>query len=266
MSKSSQFHSIILSPNHSLKIIPSFTQSLILSLKIDILHEDSEILVVNKPSGIPTQPDKNGTVSLLEILSENRPNLYLIHRLDQRVSGIVIFAKTEQSASQLSKDFNSTINNRKANVVEVQNLHDVEIKYRNITKKYRVIVSNKPSESEAKLTHWLLKDTKKNLSKAFENEVQHSQKSELLYKVIQSSERYHLLEIELLTGRFHQIRTQLSAIGSPILGDLKYGYKRSSPDGSIFLQSYHLSLNHPITKQATNFEIEMPVLWKNFGF
>jgi 23S rRNA pseudouridine1911/1915/1917 synthase len=180
----------------------------------------------------------------LEILSENRPNLYLIHRLDQRVSGIVIFAKTEQSASQLSKDFQN----------------------RNITKKYRAIVANKPSESEAKLTHWLMKDTKKNLSKAFEKEIKNSQKSELIYKVIQSSERYHLLEIELLTGRFHQIRSQLSAIGSPILGDLKYGYKRSSPDGSIFLQSYHLSLNHPMTKQAFQLEIEMPVLWKNYGF
>jgi 23S rRNA pseudouridine1911/1915/1917 synthase len=213
-------------------------------LKIDILHEDPEILVVNKPSGIPTQPDKKGTPSLLEILSENRPILYLIHRLDQRVSGIVIFAKTEQSASQLSKDFQT----------------------RNITKKYRAIVANKPSESEAKLTHWLLKDTKKNLSKAFEKEVKNSQKSELNYQIIQSSERYHLLDIELLTGRFHQIRSQLSAIGSPILGDLKYGYKRSSPDSSIFLQSYHLSLNHPITKQALQFEIEMPVLWKNYGF
>jgi 23S rRNA pseudouridine1911/1915/1917 synthase len=213
-------------------------------LKIDILHEDPEILVVNKPSGIPTQPDKNGTPSLLEILSENCPNLYLIHRLDQRVSGIVIFAKTEQSASQLSKDFQT----------------------RNITKRYRLIVANKPSESEVKLTHWLVKDTKKNLSKAFEKEVKNSQKSELIYKVIQSSERYYLLEIELLTGRFHQIRSQLSAIGSPILGDLKYGYKRSSPDGSIFLQSYHLSLNHPITKQALQFEIEMPEIWEKYGF
>jgi 23S rRNA pseudouridine1911/1915/1917 synthase len=213
-------------------------------LKIEILHEDPEILVVNKPSGIPTQPDKNGTPSLLEILSENRPNLYLIHRLDQRVYGIVVFAKTEQSASQLSKDFQS----------------------RNITKKYRAIVANKPAESESKLTHWLLKDAKKSLSKAFEKEVKNSLKSELLYKVIQSSERYHLLEIELLTGRFHQIRSQLSAIGSPILGDLKYGYKRNSADGSIFLQSYQLSLSHPITKQALQFEIEMPELWGKYGF
>jgi 23S rRNA pseudouridine1911/1915/1917 synthase len=213
-------------------------------MNIPILHEDPEILVVNKPSGIPTQPDKNGTPSLLEILSENRPNLYLIHRLDQRVSGIVIFAKTEESASQLSKEFQS----------------------RNITKKYRAIVANKPAESEAKLTHWLLKDAKKNLSKAFEKEVKNSQKSELNYQIIQSSERYHLLEIELFTGRFHQIRSQLSAIGSPLLGDLKYGYKRSSPDSSIFLQSYHLSLNHPTTKKTFQFEIEMPVLWRKYGF
>jgi 23S rRNA pseudouridine1911/1915/1917 synthase len=209
-----------------------------------IIFEDSEILVVNKSSGIPTQPDKNDNPSLLEILSQERSNIYLIHRLDQRVSGLVIFAKTEHSAKQLSRDFQN----------------------RNITKKYKAVVANKPVEADAKLTHWLLKDAKKNLSKAFTKEVKGSHKSELIYKVIQSSERYYLLEIKLLTGRFHQIRSQLSAIGSPILGDLKYGFKRSSPDGSIFLQSYQLSLNHPTTKKALSFEIEMPELWKKHGF
>lgn len=209
-----------------------------------IIFEDTEIIVVNKLSGIPTQADKNNIPSLLEILSQDHPTLYLIHRLDQRVSGLVIFAKTEHSAKQLNKDFQT----------------------RNVTKKYRAIVANKPTVNDAKLTHWLLKDTKKSLSKTFENEVKNSQKSELIYKVLQSSERYHLLDIELLTGRFHQIRSQLSAIGSPILGDLKYGYKRSSPDGSIFLQSYHLSINHPATKKAIQFEIEMPELWEKYGF
>ena len=209
-----------------------------------IIFEDSEIIVVNKSSGIPTQPDKNNTPSLLELLTQERPNLYLLHRLDQRVSGLVIFAKTELSAKQLNKDFQT----------------------RNITKRYRAITANKPAENEAKLTHWLLKDSKKNLSKAFVKEVENSQKSELIYKVIQSSERYHLFEIELLTGRFHQIRSQFSAIGIPILGDLKYGYKRSSPDGSIFLQSYHLSLNHPVTKKPIQFEIKMPELWRKYGF
>ena len=209
-----------------------------------IIFEDSEIIVVNKSSGIPTQPDKNNTPSLLEILSQERSYIYLIHRLDQRVSGLVIFAKTEQSAKQLNNDFQT----------------------KNITKKYRAIVANKPPENEERLTHWLLKDAKKNLSKAFENEVKNSQKSELIYKVIESSERYHLLDIELVTGRFHQIRSQLSVIGCPILGDLKYGYKRSSPDGSIFLQSYFLSINHPTTKKAIQFEIEMPELWKKYGF
>jgi 23S rRNA pseudouridine1911/1915/1917 synthase len=213
-------------------------------LKIDILHEDNEILVVNKPAGIPSQPDKNGTPSLLEILSENRPNLFLIHRLDQRVSGLIIFAKTESIAAELSKVFKS----------------------RNITKKYRAIVANKPIQEQGKLTHWLLKDTQKNLSKAFNKEVKNSQKAELAYQLVQSSERYHLLDIELLTGRFHQIRSQLSSIGCPILGDLKYGYKRSLPDGSIFLQSYFLSFNHPKTNQALEFEIEIPELWKKYGF
>ena len=209
-----------------------------------IIFEDSEILVVNKSSGIPSQSDKNNTPSLLEILSQERPNIYLIHRLDQRVSGLIIFAKTEHSAKQLNADFQN----------------------RNITKKYRAIVANKPVESKAKLTHWLLKDAKKNLSKAFEKEAKNKQKSELIYKVVQSSERYYLIEVELLTGRFHQIRSQLSAIGSPILGDLKYGFKRSSPDGSIFLQSYQIQFNHPTTKKATMFELEMPELWKKYGF
>jgi 23S rRNA pseudouridine1911/1915/1917 synthase len=209
-----------------------------------IIFEDLEIIVVNKASGIPTQPDKNNTPSLFEILSQKYPNIYLIHRLDQRVSGLVIFAKSEQSAEQLSKDFQT----------------------KNITKKYRAIVANKPTKNEAKLTHWLLKDAKKNLSKAFNQEVKNSQKSELIYKVIQSSERYYLLDIELLTGRFHQIRSQLSAIDCPILGDLKYGFKRNSPDGSIFLQSYQLSINHPATKEAIQFEIEMPELWGKYGF
>ena len=209
-----------------------------------IIFEDSEILVVNKSSGIPSQPDKNNTPSLLEILSQECPNIYLIHRLDQRVSGLVIFAKTEHSSKQLSKDFQT----------------------RNITKKYRAIVANKPVENETKLTHWLLKDTKRSLSKAFTEQVKDSQKSELIYKVVKSSERYYLLEVELLTGRFHQIRSQLSAIGSPILGDLKYGFKRSSPDGSIFLQSYQIHFNHPTTKKVTMFELEMPELWKKYGF
>lgn len=209
-----------------------------------IIFEDAEIIVVNKSSGIPTQPNKNNTPSLLEILSKERPNLYLIHRLDQRVSGLIIFAKMEQSAKQLNTDF----------------------QLRNVTKKYKAIVANKPAENEAKLTHWLVKDGSKNLSKSFDRGVKNSQKSELIYKIIESSERYHLLDIELLTGRFHQIRSQLSTIGSPILGDLKYGFKRSSPDGSIFLQSYHLSFNHPTTKKATQFEIELPELWSKYGF
>lgn len=209
-----------------------------------IIFEDSEIIVVNKSSGIPTQPDNNNTPSLLEILSRERPHIHLIHRLDQRVSGLVIFAKTEPSAKQLNEDFLT----------------------RNITKRYRAVVASKPLKDEATLTHWLLKDSRKNVSRAVKEGVKNSQKSVLVYKIFKSSERYHLLDIELLTGRFHQIRSQLSTIGSPIVGDLKYGFKRNSPDGSIFLQSYHLSLNHPVTKKAIQYNLEMPELWKKYGF
>lgn len=209
----------------------------------NIIFEDNDIIVVDKPSGISIQPDKNENESLLDILSKNR-TIHLVHRIDQRVSGLVVFAKNKESLAKLNNDFQT----------------------RTVTKIYKAIVANKPPEEADKLIHWLVKDTKKNLSKAFESDVKNGQKAELSYKILQSSEKYHLLEIELMTGRFHQIRSQLAAIGCPIVGDLKYGYKRSSPDGSIFLQSSTLSFNHPRTFELLTFQLEIPELWKKYGF
>lgn len=209
----------------------------------NIIFEDNDIIVVDKPSGISIQPDKNENESLLDILSKNR-TIHLVHRIDQRVSGLVVFAKNKESLAKLNNDFQT----------------------RKVTKIYKAIVANKPPKEADKLIHWLVKDTKKNLSKAFESDVKNGQKAELSYKILQSSEKYHLLEIELMTGRFHQIRSQLAAIGCPIVGDLKYGYKRSSPDGSIFLQSSTLSFNHPRTFELLTFQLEIPELWKKYGF
>lgn len=209
----------------------------------NIIFEDNDIIVVNKSSGMAIQPDKSGKKSLLEQLSESK-EVFLIHRLDQRVSGLVVFAKNKESLAKLNNDFQT----------------------RNVKKKYRAVVANKPPKEADTLIHWLLKDAKRNLSKAFEKEVKNAQKAELSYKTLQSSEKYHLLEIELLTGRFHQIRSQFAALGCPIVGDLKYGYKRSSPDGSIFLQSSILSFNHPRTNEKLTFQLEIPELWRKYGF
>lgn len=209
----------------------------------NIIFEDNDIIVVDKPSGISIQPDKNENESLLDILSKNR-TIHLVHRIDQRVSGLVVFAKKKESLAKLNNDFQT----------------------RKVTKIYKAIVANKPPNETDKLIHWLVKDSKKNLSKAFDKEVKNGQKAELSYKTLQSSEKYHLIEIELMTGRFHQIRSQLAAVGCPIVGDLKYGYKRSSPDGSIFLQSSMLSFNHPRTFEWLTFQLEIPELWRKYGF
>jgi 23S rRNA pseudouridine1911/1915/1917 synthase len=133
-------------------------------------------------------------------------------------------------------------------------------------KKYRAVVANAPKEAEGTLTHWLVKNSEQQKSKVFIKEVAHSKKAVLNYKIVQSSNKYTLLDIHLSTGRFHQIRAQLSAIGSPIVGDVKYGFKRTTPDGSIFLQSYHVSFIHPITKENIAIEIDTPELWKKYGF
>lgn len=207
---------------------------------ISIIYEDDDIAVVHKPSGIASQATKDEKGSLIESLNANwQP----VHRLDQRVSGIILFAKNDKTFAVLSSAF----------------------AYRQVKKYYRAVVANKPTIEENTLTHWLLKDGKNNKAKAFNKEVAHSQTAALHYRLLLSSLKYHLLDVELFTGRFHQIRAQLAAIGSPIVGDVKYGYKRTTPDGSIFLQSYSIAFAHPNTKEAIHFEIEMPELWKKYG-
>lgn len=207
---------------------------------IETIFEDDDLLVVNKPAGLASQSTANDDFSLLD----NLKNVLPVHRLDQRVSGLILFAKTKDVLAILNNDF----------------------KQRNISKQYRAIVAQAPPQPQNTLSHWLLKNATASKSKVFVKEVAHSKKAVLEYQVVQSSLKYHLLEINLLTGRFHQIRAQLAAIGCPIVGDVKYGYKRSSPDGSIFLQSYALSFSHPTTKELLHFKIDMPELWKKYGF
>ncbi|MGZ3930846.1 MAG: RluA family pseudouridine synthase [Bacteroidia bacterium] len=201
-----------------------------------IVFEDNHIIIINKLPSEIVQGDKTGDLPLSEKLKEfikvrdNKPgNVFLgvIHRLDRPVSGLVIFAKTSKGLSRFNELFRE----------------------KDIQKTYWAVVKNKPEKPEAHLTHYLLKNEKTNRSKAFNKPVEHALKAELIYKLLASSDNYHLLEIKLLTGRHHQIRAQLSAIGCPIKGDLKYGFDRSNKDASIHLHSYSIEFQHPIKEE-----------------
>lgn len=195
-----------------------------------VLYEDHEILITEKSFGMSSQEDLTGTESVLSFFSQ----VHVITRLDKRVGGLMILAKNRESA-------------KKYNQLLLENT---------IRKIYHCVVAQRPEKEEAVLTHWLKKEAK---AKVFNKEVKDAKKAVLHYKVVQSSERYHLLEVRIETGRFHQIRVQLSAIGSPIVGDLKYGFKRSSPDGSIFLCCTQIQID------KVSVEIPLPQLWKRYG-
>ncbi len=205
-----------------------------------IIYQDKDILVINKPAGLVSQ----NTQDMAEMLPGfSGKELLPVHRLDQRVSGLILYALNKESLAILNEAF----------------------KNRQVKKQYKAVVSDCPPKTQDTLIHWLLKDANRNKAKAFTTEIKNSKKAELIYTLLKSSDKYHLLNIELFTGRFHQIRAQLSAIGCPIAGDVKYGYKRTISDGSIFLQSSYLSFNHPVTNKALSFSIEMPELWKKYG-
>lgn len=204
--------------------------------KEQIVYEDNHILIINKLPGEIVQGDKTGDMPLSEKLKnyikerDNKPgNVFMgvIHRLDRPVSGLVIFAKTSKGLSRFNE------------MIREKDLH----------KTYWAVVKNKPSKTEDHLIHYLLKNEKLNKSKAHEKPVKDGLKSELIYKFIKSSDTYHLLEIKLLTGRHHQIRAQLSAIGCPIKGDVKYGFDRTNKDGSIHLHAYQLQFMHPVKQE-----------------
>jgi 23S rRNA pseudouridine1911/1915/1917 synthase len=221
--------------------------------KSDILFEDNHLIAINKKAGELVQPDKSGGVSLEETVKlflkekynkEGNVFLGVTHRIDRPVSGLVLMTKSAKALSRIN-----------------QMLQDHKIK-----KKYWAITANKPETDEGTLIHYIRRNEQKNMSSAFKKEVTGSKQAELRYKVIAKSERYFLLEIELITGRHHQIRAQLSAIGCSIKGDLKYGFNRSNPDGSISLHSREISFVHPVTLQ--NLTITAPVpnekLWLHF--
>ena len=203
---------------------------------LQILHEDNHILVVNKRVGDIVQGDKTGDKPLSEIVKEyikdkyNKPGevfLGVVHRLDRPTTGIVVFARTSKALTRLNELFSN----------------------RETQKTYWAIVKNKPSKSEDKLVHYLKRNEKNNTSKAHIKEVPESKLASLDYKIIAELQNYFALEINLHTGRHHQIRAQLAAIGSPIKGDLKYGFDRSNPDGGIHLHARKLVFIHPVSKE-----------------
>lgn len=219
---------------------------------LQIIYEDNHIIVVNKRVGDIVQGDRTGDRPLSDIVKAylkkkyNKPgNVYLgvVHRLDRPTTGIVLFSKTSKALPRLNKMFAE----------------------KSAQKTYWAMVKNCPTTNKDTLVHWLKKNPKNNKSNAHLNEVTGSKKATLHYKTVKKLDQYCLLEIELETGRHHQIRTQLAAIGSPIKGDLKYGFNRSNTDGGIHLHAKTLKISHPVTKELMTFNAPLPKdnLWQN---
>ncbi|WP_299247372.1 RluA family pseudouridine synthase [uncultured Lacinutrix sp.] len=222
-------------------------KSKIISTKdnLQVIYEDNHIIVVNKRAGDIVQGDKTGDKPLSDVVKEyiaekyNKPgNVYLgtVHRLDRPTTGLVIFAKTSKALPRLNKLFVS----------------------KDISKTYWALVKNKPKKDSDTLINWLIKNPKNNKSRAHINEVPDSKKAILHYKTIKTLDNYFLLEVNLETGRHHQIRVQLSTIGSPIKGDLKYGFDRSNKDASISLHARNIQFTHPVSKEELNITAPLP--------
>ena len=218
---------------------------------LEILYEDNHLLVINKPSGLLSQGDQTGEKPLIEYSKDyikkkyNKPGnvfLGLVHRLDRPTSGVIVFARTSKALSRLNEQF----------------------RVRKVSKIYWALVKKDFSPPSNTLVHWIVRNPEKNRSKAYPKEVPLSKKAILHYTIKQKLEHYVLLEVLLETGRHHQIRAQMSALGAPLLGDVKYGARRSISGGEFGLHSRSLELDHPITKEKILFKATPPRqgIWK----
>lgn len=218
-----------------------------------VVYEDNHIIVVNKTASEIVQGDKTGDTPLSEMVKEylkvkyNKPGNVFVgvtHRLDRPVSGVVVFAKTSKALSRLNDMF----------------------RLGEVKKTYWAIVKDRPKELEGELMHWMVRNEKQNKSYAYDKERPNSKKAILRYKLIGHSQNYHLLEVDLQTGRHHQIRCQLAKMGCPIKGDLKYGSPRSNPDGSICLHARRVTFVHPVSKEVIDVTAPLPSgnLWNGF--
>ena len=224
---------------------------------MQVLYEDNHLIIVSKASGEIVQGDKTGDRTLADDVKAYIKEKYakpgevflgVVHRLDRPVSGVVVFARTSKALARLNDMFRQG----------------------QVHKTYWAIVESEKlkveSEEFSLLEHWLTRNERQNKAYAYDHEVPGSKRAALRYRVAGRSDRYTLLEVQLLTGRHHQIRCQLAAMGCPIRGDLKYGARRSNPDGSISLLARRVELVHPVSKQPIAVEAPLPegVLWHSF--
>lgn len=216
---------------------------------MQVLYEDNHVIIVSKSAGEIVQGDKTGDTPLSETVKAYIKEKYqkpgevflgVVHRLDRPVSGVVLFARTSKALARLNEMFRTGA----------------------VQKTYWALVQNLPPQPEATLTHYLVRNEQKNKSFAYATERSGAKKAVLDYCVIAHTDRYHLLEVHLHTGRHHQIRCQLAAIGCPIRGDLKYGAPRSNPDGSISLHAHSLRFEHPVSHQ--NIYVEAPAPFQSY--
>ncbi len=217
---------------------------------LEVLFEDNHFIIINKKSGDIVQGDKTGDQPLSDVVKDyikdkyNKPgNVFLgvVHRLDRPTTGVIVFARTSKALER----FNKMLRDKK------------------VHKTYWAVVKNKPKKANDTLIGFLKKNPKNNKSTSYSTEIEGSKKAILHYKTIKSLDNYHLLEVDLETGRHHQIRCQLSAIGSPIKGDLKYGFDRSNKDASIHLHARKIDFTHPVTNEKIVITAPTPneVIW-----
>ena len=218
-----------------------------------VVYEDNHLIIVNKTASEIVQGDKTGDTPLSETVKQYIKEKYakpgnvflgVVHRLDRPVSGLVVFAKTSKALARLNEMFRNS-----------------EVK-----KTYWAIVKQRPPQDEGELVNYLVRNEKQNKSYAYDKEVKNSKKAVLHYRLIGHSQNYFLLEVDLKTGRHHQIRCQLAKMGCPIKGDLKYGFARSNPDGSICLHSHRVKFVHPVSKELIDVTAPLPPgnLWNGF--
>lgn len=210
---------------------------------VNIVYEDNHIIVVSKESGEIVQGDKTGDTPLSDMVKEYIKETYakpgevflgVVHRLDRPVSGLVMFARTSKALARLNRMFAEG----------------------EVHKTYWAVTKNCPARLEGSLDHWLVRNEKQNKSYAYDREVPHSKRALLDYRVIGKSDNYYLIEVDLKTGRHHQIRCQLAKMGCPIKGDLKYGSKRSNPNGDISLQAHSMEFIHPVSKKLISLSLD----------
>lgn len=224
-------------------------------MEIEVVYEDNHLIIVNKRAGEIVQGDKSGDEPLLERVRQYIKETYakpgnvfcgLVHRLDRPVAGLVVFAKTSKALSRMNELFRAG----------------------GVKKTYWAITRNEPPAPEGRLQHWITTVERTNKSTAHNAPKTGAKEARLSYRLIDRSERYNLLEVTLETGRKHQIRVQLAAIGCPVRGDLKYGDKRSNPDGSISLMARHIEFIHPVSKNLISVSAPLPAgdaLWQAFN-